>query len=166
MRLFAALAFLALSAFWGYAKAYALSARAAALTAFVEEVPRLLLRMDYEARPLSLLAAKMAERGGVLSPFWKDFGAGLDMLGAEAAWQNALSKSPPYGLAREDAALLQGVGSALAAPDGASRQQAVSGLLQEAARQRDILRADMERKGNLYGTLGLLLGLGAAILII
>lgn len=166
MRLFFALGLLALSTFLGYAKTYALSARAAALSAFAEETPQLLLRMDYESLPLNRLAAAMGGRGTLLASFWACFGEGLAERSAEAAWRMALTQSPPYGLTEEDQVLLRGLGGALASPDGANRKQAAGHILQEAARQRDILRDEQARKGNLYGTLGLLLGLAAAILVI
>lgn len=166
MRLLLALSLAALSTFLGYAKAYSLSSREAALSAFVEEVPQLLLRMAYESLPLHRLARALAERGSSLAPFWAAFGEGLREQSAEAAWWQALCQSPPYGLRLEDQALLRGLGGALAAPDGAGRRQAADHILGEAARQRDILREEAARKGNLYGTLGLLLGLAVAILII
>lgn len=166
MRLFFALGFLALSTFLGYAKAYSLSARAAALSAFVEEVPQLLLRMDYEALPLSRLAVDMGNRGGLLAPFWAGFSQALEERDADQAWRASLAQNPPYGLTPTDRALFQGLGSSLSLADGAGRKQAVECTLQEAARQRDLLREDMARRGNLYSTLGLLLGLGLAILII
>ncbi|NCB31243.1 MAG: hypothetical protein EOM66_07515 [Clostridia bacterium] len=166
MRLFLALGLVALSVFLGYAKAYALSARTASLSAFVEETSRLLLRMDYEALPLSRLAAAMGEKKTILTGFWTAFGADLAEKGAEEAWRAALVKSPPYGLLAEDRTLLQGLGDALASPDGAGRKQASTHILRETARRRDILREEQTKKGSLYGTLGLLFGLAAAIFII
>lgn len=166
MRPFIALGLLALFTFLGYAKSYSFSARVAALSAFVEEMSQLLLRMDYEALPLNRLAAAMGERKALLSPLWAAFGENLAQMSAEAAWREALTQCPPYGLVPEDRSLLMGFGEALSAPDGTSRKQAATYILREAERRRDDVRQEQARKGDLYGTLGLLLGLAAAIFII
>ena len=166
MRPFLALGLLALFTFLGYAKAYAFSARAAALSAFTEEVPQLLLRMDYEALPMSRLAAALGARGALLSPLWAAFGENLAQMSAEAAWREALDTRSHYGLTPEDRSLLLGLGEALSAPDVESRRQAAAYILREAERRRDDLRQEQAHKGDLYGTLGLLLGLAVAIFII
>lgn len=166
MKLLAALGILAVCAFWGYAKSYALCARATALSAFCEETPQLLLRMEYQTLPLSRLAAGMGERGTLLAPFWEAFGAGLAEAGVEEAWRAALADKGPYGLTEGDRGLLLGLGGALASLGEAGRKQAANHILQETALALEALRKEQSRKGNLYGTLGLLFGLAAAILII
>ena len=46
------------------------------------------------------------------------------------------------------------------------RKKSAQGLLAELTEQREALRREQEKRGNLYGTLGLLMGLAMAILIL
>jgi len=166
MNLFAALCVLAVATFLGYARSYAFSARVAALSAFIEEVPQLLLRMDYETLPLNRLAASLAGRETILAKFWSEFGRALSDQSAEDAWIAALAKRAPYGMTSADNSLMLGMGGALGAADADGRRKTAGHILLEATRQRDLLREDLTRRGSLHCTLGLMLGLAAAILVI
>ena len=55
----------------GYRKSHAIAARLRSLHAFSEELPRLLLRMSYEALPLKNLADSMAEQRTKLTAVWR-----------------------------------------------------------------------------------------------
>ena len=166
MRLFLALAALCASALYGYGKGYALTARQAGLVAFERDIPQLLHRMEYRVLPLGALVEEMGEKPGDLAAFWRTFGEKLEGLGVERAWEDALEAQSPYGLQPQDRAILRGLGSALACTDDAGRRETANGLLEEIHRQRAEAEKEREKKSALYGTLGLLWGLGAAILII
>ena len=77
----AALAALGLGMFVGYAKSYRVQARAQALSVFLEELPRLLLQMEYKTLPLSRLVKTLGRADGLLGPFWAAFGALLPEWG-------------------------------------------------------------------------------------
>ena len=74
MRLMGALGALGLGMFIGYAKSYRVQARAQALSVFLEELPRLLLQMEYKTLPLSRLVQTLGRADGLLGPFWAAFG--------------------------------------------------------------------------------------------
>lgn len=166
MRLMAALVALGLGMFIGYAKSYGMQARAQALSAFLEELSRLLLRMEYRTLPLDQLIHTLGAADGLLSPFWTAFGELLPERGIETAWMEALEEKGPYGLLDEDLSILRGVGPILAYPEATGRRNTAQRLLEELTEQREILRREQEKRGNLYGTLGLLFGLATAILIL
>lgn len=161
-----ALAALGLGMFMGYAKSYRVQARAQALSCFLEELPRLLLQMEYKTLPLAQLLYGLGAAQGPLAPFWGAFGALLPEQGIEKAWNQALEEKGPYGLLEEDLAILRGAGPILAYPEAEGRKKSAQGLLGELAEQREALRREQEKRGNLYGTLGLLMGLALAILIL
>lgn len=71
MRLMGALGALGLGMFIGYAKSYRVQARAQALSVFLEELPRLLLQMEYKTLPLSRLVQTLGRADGLLGPFWR-----------------------------------------------------------------------------------------------
>lgn len=166
MRLIAALAALGLGMFVGYAKGYRVQARAQALSGFLEELPRLLLQMEYKTLPLAQLVRALGRAEGILGAFWTAFGAALPERGIEGAWNQALEEAAPYGLLEGDVAILQGMGPMLAYPEAEGRKRSAQGLLAELSEQREALRREQEKRGNLYGTLGLLMGLALAILIL
>ena len=145
--------------FVGYAKGYRVQARAQALSGFLEELPRLLLQMEYKTLPLAQLVRALGRAEGILGAFWTAFGAALPERGIEGAWNQALEEAAPYGL-------LQGMGPMLAYPEAEGRKRSAQGLLAELSKQREALRREQEKRGNLYGTLGLLMGLALAILIL
>ena len=65
MRLMGALGALGLGMFIGYAKSYRVQARAQALSVFLEELPRLLLQMEYKTLPLSRLVQTLGRADGL-----------------------------------------------------------------------------------------------------
>ena len=166
MRLMGALGALGLGMFIGYAKSYRVQARAQALSVFLEELPRLLLQMEYKTLPLSRLVQTLGRADGLLGPFWAAFGALLPEWGVEGAWIQALAEKAPYGLSEGDLAILRNAGSILSYPEAEGRKKSAQGLLAELTEQREALRREQEKRGNLYGTLGLLMGLAMAILIL
>ena len=166
MRLMGALGALALGMFIGYAKSYRVQARAQALSVFLEELPRLLLQMEYKTLPLSRLVQTLGRADGLLGPFWAAFGALLPEWGVEGAWIQALAEKAPYGLSEGDLAILRNAGPILSYPEAEGRKKSAQGLLAELTEQREALRREQEKRGNLYGTLGLLMGLAMAILIL
>lgn len=160
----AAACFFACSGF-GWWKNHLLAVRLDMLQAFQRDMPRLLGRMEYQGLPLGALAEAMAEGCALPPAFWLSFRDGLTAENVETAWGIALAEGP-FGLQQEDKALLAGLGAALAAPDGAARKQTASGLLRELEQHISAVRLEKKEKGELYGTLGLLLGLAGAILVL
>ncbi len=102
--------------------------------------------------------------------YWDHFGRLLAPCcrngGSEGAWIQALAEKAPYGLSEGDLAILRNAGPILSYPEAEGRKKSAQGLLAELTEQREALRREQEKRGNLYGTLGLLMGLAMAILIL
>jgi stage III sporulation protein AB len=149
--------------FIGYCRVYALRARISALQAFETDIAQLGLMMEYQALPVGELADRL--RGALPAAFWQAFRAGVAQGSAREAWRQALYAEAPYGLRASDMEQLCGFGAVLGQGGRAAQKNNVDYALSNIKRLRETLQLEQAKKGGLYGTLGLLSGLAAAILI-
>ena len=106
----------------------------------------------------------VAEAAGRLkSEIWERFSRELGDANARAAWEKEMDESPEYAQDRE---LVAGFADALGAGEMRAQLNALELLMREIEEKRLSLSAQLEKKGKVYSSLGVLLGLSLALLVI
>ncbi len=157
MRAFFALSVFLACAWLGGRKRARLTARLSALNAFAADVRR--LHDIMELTPVTI--AEAASR--LKCEVWGRFVASMGSHSAGEAWRRALDETDAFA---EDRAVFEGFSDVLRANEMRAQLNALSLLIRELDERKAGLAAELERKGRMYSSLGVLLGLSLALLVI
>ena len=157
MRAAFALALFLACAWFGARKRARLDARLAAIAAFGADIRRLRDIMELSPMPVAEAAGRLK------SEIWERFSREVGNANARMAWEKALDESPEYA---EDRELVEGFADALRAGEMRAQLNALELLMREVEEKRLSLSAELEKKGRVYSSLGVLLGLSLALLVI
>jgi len=144
--------------------------RKSVLEAFLRDIQRISLLIDYTVMPLQNIVEKFSD--SELSPFWIAFGKELLVVhNAEQAWNNAMGEvlkeqSLLSFLMKEELVVLSDFAKVLGKTDKHTQLLNIS-LLQK---RLEVILADAQqqyqRKGRLYRSMGILCGAAISLLVI
>ncbi len=157
MRAVLALAVLLLCAWAGNRRRAKLEARTEAVAAIAADMRR--LRDVMELTPMPIAEAAQRLHCGV----WRAFIENLQNRGARQAWEEALAGAPELDADRD---ALGGFVEALRASEMQTQLNALSLIIRELEKRRGALTGELEKKGRLYTSLGVLFGLALALLVL
>jgi len=157
LRAVLALAVFLACAWFGARRRARLNARLCAISSFGADIRRLRDIMELSPMPIAEAAGRLK------SEIWELFLREVEEANARDAWEKALDDSPEYA---EDRELVAGFGDALRAGEMRAQLNAFELLMREIEQRRLSLSAEFEKKGKVYSSLGVLLGLSLALLVI
>ncbi|HWQ57935.1 MAG TPA: hypothetical protein VN540_02870 [Clostridia bacterium] len=157
MRAACAIALFLACAWLGARKRAKLDARLQALCGFLSDIRR--LRDIMELSPIPIAEAASRLKSGI----WELFVGGMQSAGAPLAWEKALDESPEFA---DDRDVIEGFGEALRLVEMRAQLNALTLMMRELEERKLALAAELEKKGKMYSSLGVLLGLSLALLVI
>jgi len=157
MRAIFALALFLAAAWAGSRKRAGLEARIRSLSVFLADIRKLRDVMELTPIPIAQAVQRLN------CEIWERFVGNMQSEGARAAWTHALDESPAY---LGDRDVLEGLADVLRANEMRAQLSALTLLLRELEERRGVLTAELEKKGKVYSSLGVLLGLSLALLVI
>jgi stage III sporulation protein AB len=157
MRPVLALALFLAAAWAGSRKRAGLEARIRVLSVFLSDIRKLRDIMELTPVPIAQAAQRLN------CELWACFVGNMQSCGARAAWMKALDECGAY---EGDRDVLEGFADVLRANEMRAQQNALTLLLRELEERRGMLTAELEKKGKVYSSLGVLLGLSLALLVI
>lgn len=166
MKWLSAITALCICALWGYSKSRAIAVRARLMRCFGEDSERICHEIKH--RPRELTSILRCLEGGELWGFWQRLiQASCCCERAEQAWRQAAEEWSGFAslCEREREILLcagQGLGNSPTEQQLAAFRRAAEAALERA----DALEAEQREKGSIFTRVGILMGLGAALLLI
>ena len=157
MRAIFALALFLAAAWAGSRKRAGLEARIRSLSVFLADIRKLRDIMELTPIPIAQAAQRLN------CEIWERFVGKMQSGGTRAAWMQALDECPAY---LGDRDVLEGLADVLRANEMRAQLNALTLLLRELEERRGVLTAELEKKGKVYSSLGVLLGLSLALLVI
>ena len=165
MRSMACVAAICLFSLWGYSKSRALKMRAAIMRAFGNDVQRLCREMKHRPRELRSMALYLA--AGELGGFWKLLEESLeDCERAEEAWRRAAAWRGFNVLEEREREIILLCGSGLGISPSEPQLSAAQRAGEEALARSGELQKEASAKGVMFTKVGVLMGIGAALLLI
>lgn len=128
-----------------------------AIGAFLADVRRLADIMGLTPMPIAQAAQRL--RCGI----WECFVTNIQSAGAKDAWMQAVDSCEEYS---EDRNLIESFADVLCASEMRAQQNTLMLLIGELEARRGTIALELEKKGKIYSSLGVLLGLSLALLVI
>lgn len=157
MKAILALALFLLCAWAGSRKRARLQARLETLGGLAADMRKLRDILELTPMPIAEAAGRLG------SDVWKRFIEEMQAGGAADAWKRALEEAQEY---EEDRDVLEGFSEILRATQMRAQQGALALFLRELDERRGAVSSELEKKGKVYSSLGVLLGLSLALLVI
>lgn len=165
MRSIACVAVLCLFSLWGYSKSRALRIRAMIMRAFGTDIQRLCREIKH--RPRELRNMMLCFEGSELEGFWKLLGESLeDCERAEEAWRRAAAWRGFNVLEEREREIILLCGSGLGISPSEPQLSAAQRAGEEALARSGELQKEASAKGVMFTKVGVLMGIGAALLLI
>lgn len=165
MRSIACVAALCLFSLWGYSKSRAIRLRAQLMRAFGADMQRLCREMKH--RPRELRGMVRCLEGGELAGFWRLLGERLvNCERAEEAWREAVMWRGFSVLGEREREIILLCGSGLGISPSEPQLNAAQRAYEEAFARGEELDREAASKGGMYTKVGVLMGIGAALLLI
>lgn len=165
MRSIACVAVLCLFSLWGYSKSRALRIRAAIMRAFGTDIQRLCREIKH--RPRELRNMVLCFEGSELEGFWKLLGESLGTCErAEEAWREAAMWRGFNVLGEREREIILLCGSGLGISPSEPQLNAAQRAYEEAFSRGEELDREAAAKGGMFTKVGVLMGIGAALLLI
>lgn len=157
MRAILALALFLVSVWAGSRKRARLEERIRAISGFLSDIRKLRDIMELTPVPIAQALQRLN------CEIWECFVHEMQNDSARAAWQKTLDS---YSDFEGDKDVFEGFIDVLRANEMRAQQNALTLLIKELEERRGMLTAELEKKGKMYSSLGVLLGLSMALLVI
>ena len=170
MKLFAMLLAFGLCSFIGVRSSMRLKQRAKLLALLQSTVKRMIIRMEYERKPLAHIVIECAH--GELKPFWQTFGKALSRgADTKAAFADALRAADAEiigfnAIGDQERELLRAFAAALGSTDLDGQRQNAAILLAGLEPLKEAAASEYRTKSRVYRTMGMLCGAAVVVLML